>query len=47
MHLLHTGAKVSRLEYGGTKFIKFEFQSVDEAKYRAAAFALKIYKFYS
>jgi hypothetical protein len=45
MHLLHTGAQVEFLAHNGKGFIRFEYQSIDEARYRAVALALHSYRF--
>ena len=44
-HLLHTGTKrVEMISVQGKEFLKFEFESVDEARYRAVALALHTYR---
>lgn len=43
MHVLHTGSKVTKIAYAGTKYLRFEFKNVEEAKYRAATFSLMMY----
>ncbi|KAL4480801.1 hypothetical protein ABPG72_001670 [Tetrahymena utriculariae] len=45
MHLIHVSAKIGLLQIGGMKYLKIQFASLQEAKYRAAALALITYRF--
>ncbi len=44
-HLFHTGSKVEIFELTGMKYLKFTYDSIIEAKYRAFCIALITYKF--
>ena len=44
MHILHVGSTVSICNIKGTTYFEFEYDSIEELKYRALLLALHTYR---